>query len=353
MVMKRRRSPPSQDGKERKTSLSKKRRFTQNEGLDSSLSPREHQDTSEPSGSSSSNEDDDSPPANPAQDLTRQVQIAVKQHDKAHPIEIDIRDTLRQLTYQQSQELSKSLVQWGRKGGLREKRQTSRPSTRSDLSSRKIYDPTASSFTLWPLPICPKPDWTLEEELSSLVSVEKRKFNDNDEGSLSDDSESGNSPTSTLVSHNRTLLQQLFQDLYEFHPPSSSSLPIFTSRRKQNYEPVSTSKEPMVVDGNIPDLHKNTTDPDHLLNPDQMSPSTNQNDLVDFDYGLGWRFILQVADTNINIKKNVLQRTCDRLLEMFRISPESSDGDQNSLLLQPLYLSHLKLHQALQRHRQI
>lgn len=137
-------------------------------------------------------------------------------------------------------------MHWGRRGGIREQRSIKPAAGQdprlpqgafenlgadTDYSEPRIYDPTANSFTLWPLSVqsCPTPQWTLDEELSSLVIRTERKYatvDYNDHCSI--DHERENEKTDSLANQTRQTLMQLLNNLYECHPPHSSCIPIFT-----------------------------------------------------------------------------------------------------------------------------
>jgi hypothetical protein len=170
------------------------------------------------------------------QPCQKRIAQAIHRYEKDDYAERDLWDTVLQLAYQQSQNLSKSLVYWGRQGGLRGRRSIINPSsskTQADSDDPKapIYDPTADCFTLWPLSgqSCPTPEWTLYEELSSLVTrIVKKNPSGNCNDNLPIDDDLENKQAEGLVDENRNTLMKLLNNLYEFHPPHSSGIPIFT-----------------------------------------------------------------------------------------------------------------------------
>lgn len=231
--------------------------------------------------------------------VDKQIEQAIQKHNGHGAMERDLWNTIRHLAYQQSIDISRSLVQWGCKGGIRDRR----VSFHSNRQEKK-FDPTANSFTLWPLPseICPAPDWTLQDELAALVTTSKRKINAKNhfDDSL-EDLDSLDCLTETLVDQNQKTLLDLFNNLYEFHPPHSSSIPIYTKRRS-------------------PHKSKDKTD-----NPVQPAGATNDQEA---DFGLDWKFVLKVAESTLNLKQSVLQRVQQRLCEIYRIPLEKSALDQ-------------------------
>ncbi|KNZ47727.1 hypothetical protein VP01_61g15 [Puccinia sorghi] len=261
--------------------------------------------------------------------VDKRIVQAIKRYEKDDFAERDLWDTVLQLAYQRSQNLSQSLVHWGRRGGIREQRSIKPAAGQdprlpqgafenlgadTDYSEPRIYDPTANSFTLWPLSVqsCPTPQWTLDEELSSLVIRTERKYatvDYNDHCSI--DHERENEKTDSLANQTRQTLMQLLNNLYECHPPHSSCIPIFT--RGKLYKRLCKSTNP-----------ESTTD-----------QSTDPRNEKEVDYGLDWNFVLGVASSTLNLKESVIQRTRERLAEMYRVPLELDNGDKGTGPTQP------------------
>ncbi|OAV88045.1 hypothetical protein PTTG_29174 [Puccinia triticina 1-1 BBBD Race 1] len=281
--------------------------------------------------------------------IDKRIIQAVRRYEKDDYAERDLWDTVLQLAHQQSQDLSRSLVHWGRTGGLRDSRSSKQPAnkdlkvpppapenlgTNTDDSEVRIFDPTASSFTLWPLPLqsCPAPEWTLNEELSALVTRTERECSGGEDAdSALMDNVAKDEKTDALVGQNRKTLMQLLNDLYEFHPPHTSSIPIFT--RGKRYKKLAKSMS----------AQKTSTQ------------STDPKSEGDADFGLNWQFVLGVASSTLNVKESVIQRARERLAEMYRVPLESLTGQEihNSSHSQPFPLVNLDPAQRLQRYRQM
>ncbi|KAA1113148.1 hypothetical protein PGT21_022792 [Puccinia graminis f. sp. tritici] len=262
--------------------------------------------------------------------VDKRITQGIRRYERDDHFERDLWDTLMQLAHQQSQNLSRSLVHWGRKGGLRDTRtskssankdpKSSNPApenlaANTDESQNLTYDPTATSFTLWPLPTqaCPIPEWTLNEELCSLVTRINRERSRN-EGTDSPpiDHELEDEKAQSLADQNQKTLMQLLNDLYEFHPPHTSSIPIYT--RGKTYRKLDKAA-------------KNKSKTDQLTDP------KNEKEV---DFGLNWEFVLGVASSStFDIKESVLQRARERLTEMYRVTSEPANGQATDDPLQP------------------
>ncbi|MBW0526986.1 hypothetical protein O181_066701 [Austropuccinia psidii MF-1] len=289
--------------------------------------------------------------------LEKRIAAALRRYNG--PIERELLETLYYLSYQESQDLSKSLVHWDRRGGLRETRHSYGP-TANDLRNQdeaafddqkdssdpnKVFDPTVKSFTLWPLPevLCPKPNWDLHDELLSLVIRHRcaLKGNDNvnsDENISQDESSFEETPNAGLSCQIETKLFQLLTDLYEFCPPPSS-VPMFTTykRKKRNKEkqpPDSFDKEAVVVQS-----------PQQITNLASQEPQKSE-----IHFGLDWEFVIKVAAKTLHLKPHVIERIRARLMEMYRIDTPSINQEDLTTVAKDLTPSTYNLSISFQYH---
>ncbi|KAG0143396.1 hypothetical protein CROQUDRAFT_96349 [Cronartium quercuum f. sp. fusiforme G11] len=210
----------------------------------------------------------------------------------------DYRDTISQLSYDFSKNLSRSLMIWEK---IRLNRIDHRHQIK-DESNHKILDSTSSTFTLWPLKLnsYPKPDWTLDEELEGLalkfnqLNVQINLQNDDDHLSDLDQNED---EVMNLVKQTKDLLENLLIQLYKIVTPTIKKK---RQRSQKSSKDVETNKNP--------------------------SPELDSNSNTILDPGLKWYDVLNVA-TELGIDQEILKRTEDRLKVIYQLEPQA-DSEQ-------------------------
>ncbi|KAI8458068.1 hypothetical protein BY996DRAFT_6411187 [Phakopsora pachyrhizi] len=210
--------------------------------------------------------------------------------------------------------LSKALVDW-------EVRLKDQGGRQDNDPGQENFDFTKNSFSLWPLPLeqCPEPDWSIEEEISSITiqNLNERKriydeairevFNINDDvdekqkvedlnNNHEDDGEDGLSECSEsnlafkdFIEHIKELITRILIKIYESYPLQKEH---DLERRKQ--------------------LEK-------MLKVNNSQKATYQLLKV-----MDWKFIFKVIASSdcLQINESVLRRSKERMFEIFELSEE-------------------------------
>lgn len=185
----------------------------------------------------------------------------------------DYRDTIAQISHTISKDLSSSLINWDHE-------------LRNQRKSNQYLD--CKSFTLWPLnlPGCPKPEWTLDEELLGLLNrfyfqkyqLKFKSFNDDlDDDHLDFDFELNQTDSNTILKKINITFETLLLELIKYVPRNQVN-----KKQKDVLD--------LVLDLGL---------------------------VKDFDPGLKWKDVLNVSG-NLGIHQNVLDRTRDRLEQIYQ-----------------------------------
>ncbi|CAH7690300.1 expressed protein [Phakopsora pachyrhizi] len=242
------------------------------------------------------------------------IKKVIHHYDRVEFLDKDIRDTLQSMTFTISQDLSKALVDW-------EVRLKDQGGRQDNDPGQENFDFTKNSFSLWPLPLeqCPEPDWSIEEEISSITiqNLNERKriydeairevFNINDDvdekqkvedlnNNHEDDGEDGLSECSEsnlafkdFIEHIKELITRILIKIYESYPLQKEH---DLERRKQ--------------------LEK-------MLKVNNSQKATYQLLKV-----MDWKFIFKVIASSdcLQINESVLRRSKERMFEIFELSEE-------------------------------
>lgn len=223
--------------------------------------------------------------------LRNTVGSAVHRYNEGGRVNKDFRDTLAQIAHACSQNLSRSLAVWAQIRPNRTEQKhfanlfsISTPPTDASITSiqPKVWDPTASTFTLWPLPaeLCPRPEWSIVEELEAValrVAPSAYRVDLTDSATVTNDDHLSDVDVNQhvldkVVSTSAQLLEKL---LLQLHP----LVPVVSQKK---HKPAKTKLRVEEVGHGPP-----------LVTTDQPTSRLE----VELDPGLKWQDVLRLAGT--------------------------------------------------------